>query len=91
MLLKVWSVFQVLAIGRNATALERLAALDTARVVPVILKPGEAALTSLKAALGQHEVGQCFRHICRGGEGRGGELKGIDLADSIWAHELYLS
>ena len=47
---------QVLALGRNTAGLDRLAKLDT-RVVPVVLKPEEAPLEALKAALGMDEVG----------------------------------
>ncbi len=49
---------QVLALGRNASALAQLAQLD-ARVVPVTLKPNLAPLEALKAALGQEEVSGC--------------------------------
>ena len=47
---------QVLALGRNTAGLDRLAKLDS-RVVPVVLKPEEAPLDALKAALGMDEVG----------------------------------
>ena len=47
---------QVLVLGRNTAGLDRLAKLDT-RVVPVVLKPEQAPLDALKAALGTDEVG----------------------------------
>ena len=46
----------MLVLGRNTAGLDRLAKLDT-RVVPVVLKPEEAPLEALKAALGTDEVG----------------------------------
>ena len=69
----------MLAIGRNATALERLAALDSARVVPVTLKPDEPPLTTLKAALGSYEVGQYLRPI-RGCAKDGLRAAGVEIS-----------
>lgn len=53
---QVHSEHEVLALGRNASALERLVKLDAARVVAVTLKSGQAPLEALKAALGEQEV-----------------------------------
>lgn len=58
-------MFQVLAIGRNATALMRLVSLDPARVVPVMLTSQEAPHAALKNALGQQEVDLRFQTLCR--------------------------
>ena len=50
------ALLQVLALGRNTSALQRLRSLD-ARVVAMPLMPDEPPLQSLQAALGGKQVG----------------------------------